>query len=93
MIDHNRIDGSARNLGGKIKEKTGSLMGDTSLQTQGKVDQTTGAAQDTLGSAIDAAVAWRDTVVAFTKDKPVVALFAAVSVGFMLRSLTQTSRR
>lgn len=51
------------------------------------------AAGDTLAGAMDKASEWRDTVVAFTKSQPTAALLMAVSAGFALRMMTQSSRR
>ena len=37
-IDDDRIEGSAKNLGGKLKEGLGKLTGDAKLQGDGKAD-------------------------------------------------------
>ena len=39
MADHDRIEGAAKNIGGKIKEAAGKVTGDTKLQAEGKADQ------------------------------------------------------
>jgi uncharacterized protein YjbJ (UPF0337 family) len=53
-IDHDRVEGSSKNLGGKLKEGLGSLLGDAKLESEGKADQTEGRAQNAVGSAKDA---------------------------------------
>ena len=49
MADHDRIEGSAKNMGGKIKEGAGKLTGDSKLQAEGKADQVEGKVQKTFG--------------------------------------------
>ncbi len=53
MADHDRIEGAAKNLGGKIKEGVGKLTGDTKLQAEGKADQVEGKVQNAVGGAKD----------------------------------------
>lgn len=93
MVDENRIEGSARSMGGKIKEAFGNMTGDAKTQASGQADQAFGSAQDAMGAAMDAAGEWQEKIIAFTKDKPIVALLAAVSVGFVLRMVTVKPRR
>jgi uncharacterized protein YjbJ (UPF0337 family) len=52
-IDHDRVEGSSKNLGGKLKEGLGNLLGDAKLQGEGKADQAEGRAQNAVGSAKD----------------------------------------
>ena len=54
-IDDDRIEGSAKNLGGKIKEGLGNLTGDAKLQSEGKADQIEGRAQNAIGGIKDSA--------------------------------------
>jgi uncharacterized protein YjbJ (UPF0337 family) len=53
-MDKDRIEGAATNIGGKIKEGVGKLVGDSKLETEGKVDQVTGKVQNSVGGAKDA---------------------------------------
>jgi uncharacterized protein YjbJ (UPF0337 family) len=53
-IDKDRIEGSAKNMGGKVKEAFGKLTGDSKAQAEGKADQAEGKAQNTLGGIKDA---------------------------------------
>ena len=39
MVDKDRVDGSAKNIGGKVKEGIGNVTGDSKMQTEGKADQ------------------------------------------------------
>ena len=53
MADHDRIEGSAKNMGGKIKEGAGQLTGDSKLQAEGKADQVEGKVQNAVGGVKD----------------------------------------
>lgn len=53
MPDQDRIDGAAKNIGGKIKEAAGKVTGDEKLKAEGKADQLTGKVQNTVGGIKD----------------------------------------
>jgi uncharacterized protein YjbJ (UPF0337 family) len=87
-MDENRISGTTRNIGGKIEEGAGKLVGDTKTQLQGKLDQASGAAQDLYGQAADAA---RETATGFDKwiratieTQPYTAAAVALGIGWLL---------
>ena len=48
-MDEDRIKGAAENVGGKIKEAAGKLVGDSKLQGEGVADQAEGRVQNTVG--------------------------------------------
>ena len=52
-IDDDRIEGSAKNLGGKLKEGLGKLTGDAKLQGDGKADQAEGKVKNAVGGLKD----------------------------------------
>jgi uncharacterized protein YjbJ (UPF0337 family) len=54
LPNDDRIEGSAKNLGGKIKEGFGKLTGDTKTEAEGKADQVEGKVQNTWGGIKDA---------------------------------------
>lgn len=54
-IDDDRIEGAAKNLGGKIKEGIGNLTGDAKLKRDGEVEQVEGRAQNAIGGIKDSA--------------------------------------
>ncbi|MBS0295897.1 MAG: CsbD family protein [Proteobacteria bacterium] len=54
MVDHNRVEGSARKIGGDIKEAAGKALGDGKLEAEGKADKIKGKAQNALGGVKDA---------------------------------------
>ena len=53
VMDENRISGTTRNIGGKIEEGAGAVVGNARTQLQGKLDQASGAAQDLYGQAAE----------------------------------------
>lgn len=48
------VNGKATHLGGKIKEGIGELLGDSSLEREGKLDQMEGRAEQDASRAQDA---------------------------------------
>jgi len=54
-IDQDRIDGAAKNIGGKIKEGVGNLTGDAKLKSDGQADQIEGKTQNAIGGLKDKA--------------------------------------
>jgi len=90
-MDDDRIKGAATNIGGKVKDATGGLLGDDKIQAEGKVDQASGQLQNAYGSAKDTVREGADTlgtqVDSFVKEQPLLALFGAVGVGYVLARL------
>ena len=54
VMDKDRVEGSATNLGGKIKEGAGKLTGDEKMRSEGVADQVKGKVQNVVGSVKDA---------------------------------------
>jgi uncharacterized protein YjbJ (UPF0337 family) len=53
-MDKDRIEGSATQIKGKVKEVAGKATGDAKLETEGKADQVAGKIQNTVGGLKDA---------------------------------------
>lgn len=53
MPDHDRVEGAAKNLGGKAKEFAGDVTGDEKLKAEGKADQVSGKIQNAVGGVKD----------------------------------------
>jgi uncharacterized protein YjbJ (UPF0337 family) len=53
-MDKDRIEGSAKQAGGAIKETVGKATGDTKLQTEGATDKAAGKVQNAVGGLKDA---------------------------------------
>ena len=54
-MDKDRVEGSAKNIKGKIKEGVGKLTGDSKTEAEGKADQVAGKVQNTVGGIKDKA--------------------------------------
>ena len=72
-MDSSRIEGTAQDLGGKVKDAVGGLTGDPGLQAEGKADQGIGQIKDFGGRAID-----------FVRKQPLVAAGLTLVVGVLL---------
>jgi uncharacterized protein YjbJ (UPF0337 family) len=74
---NDRVEGTAREFGGRIQEGVGNITGDTKTQAQGLYNQASGQAQQ-------AAAQFSDVV----KAQPVVATLVALALGYVLGRLT-----
>jgi uncharacterized protein YjbJ (UPF0337 family) len=54
MVDKDRIEGSATQAKGKIKEWAGKVTGDAKTEAEGKTDQAKGKFQNAVGGLKDA---------------------------------------
>ncbi len=90
-MDENRIKGSATDIGGKVKDAAGGLLGDDKMKAEGKADQASGELQNAYGSAKDTAREAADTigeqVDSLLHERPVTALLGAVGIGYVLARL------
>jgi uncharacterized protein YjbJ (UPF0337 family) len=80
IVDENRVEGAARNIGGKIQDAVGSVAGDMQSQVRGQANRAAGAAQNAYGQAVDGV---RD----FASDQPMVALLSALGIGVIIGML------
>ncbi|MBD3832629.1 MULTISPECIES: CsbD family protein [Brevundimonas] len=53
MPDHDRVEGAAKNIGGKIKEAAGKVTGDEKLKAEGRAEQVEGKVQNAVGGLKD----------------------------------------
>jgi len=53
-IDKDRIEGSARQAKGAVKEVIGKVTGDAKLEAEGKSDKVAGKVQNAIGGLKDA---------------------------------------
>jgi uncharacterized protein YjbJ (UPF0337 family) len=72
-----RVEGTAREFGGRMQEAVGNVTGDAKTQAQGLYNQASGQAQQ-------AAAQFSDVV----KAQPVVASLVALAIGYVLGRLT-----
>lgn len=52
-MNKDRIEGSAEQAKGKVKEVAGKVTGDSKLETEGKADQVAGKVKNTIGGLKD----------------------------------------
>jgi uncharacterized protein YjbJ (UPF0337 family) len=52
-MDKDRIDGSARQAKGAVKETAGKFTGDSKLKAEGKTDKAAGKVQNAVGGVKD----------------------------------------
>jgi uncharacterized protein YjbJ (UPF0337 family) len=72
-----RIEGTARDLGGRVQEGIGNLTGDAKTQAEGMYNQAAGQAQQAVGQVGD-----------LIKAQPVAAVVIAAGIGYILGRLT-----
>ncbi|HVY14126.1 MAG TPA: CsbD family protein [Rhodopila sp.] len=74
---NDRVEGAAREFGGRVQEAVGNATGDGKTQAEGLYNQAAGQAQQ-------AAAQFSDVI----KSQPIVATLVAVAVGYILGRLT-----
>ncbi|HZH11327.1 MAG TPA: CsbD family protein [Microvirga sp.] len=52
-MDHDRSEGSMKNIKGRAKEGLGKALGDSKMETEGKMDKAKGRIQNTIGGIKD----------------------------------------
>ncbi|MGA7232399.1 MAG: CsbD family protein [Candidatus Acidiferrum sp.] len=87
-MDENRLEGTARNLGGKIQEGVGRATGDTKTKAEGLMNQAAGTAQDLYGQTADAARQTATTLDAWLRNsietQPYTTAVVALGIGWLL---------
>ena len=54
VMDKDRVEGSAKQVKGAVKETIGKVVGDAKLEAEGKADKTEGKVQNAVGGLKDA---------------------------------------
>lgn len=72
-----RVEGTAREFGGRVQETVGNMAGDSRTQAQGLYNQATGQAQQAAGQFTD-----------MVKSQPLTATLVALAIGYVLGRLT-----
>ena len=52
-MDRDRSEGSVKNIKGRMKEGLGMALGDSKMESEGKMDKTEGKIQNTIGGIKD----------------------------------------
>jgi uncharacterized protein YjbJ (UPF0337 family) len=74
---NDRLEGTAREFGGRVQETVGNVTGDSKTQAEGLYNQAAGQAQQAAGQVSD-----------LIKAQPIVATLLAVGFGYILGRLT-----
>jgi len=90
-MDEDRLEGTARNLGGKVQEGFGRVTGDTKTRAEGVLNQAAGRAQDLYGQTADRARETATTVDAWLREtietQPYTTAIVALGIGWLLGRL------
>jgi uncharacterized protein YjbJ (UPF0337 family) len=76
-MNKHEVEGTVRNVAGKIEDAAGALTGDAEHQIKGKAREFVGAAQAKAGEALD-------EVREFAAEKPISTVLIAAGVAFAL---------
>jgi uncharacterized protein YjbJ (UPF0337 family) len=72
-----RVEGAARDMGGRVQQKVGEMAGDAKTQASGLYNQAAGQAQQQAARLSDV-----------IKDQPLASALLAIGVGYLLGRLT-----
>jgi uncharacterized protein YjbJ (UPF0337 family) len=97
-MNEDRIEGSARALGGKVQEAAGRLTGDAKTRVEGEVNQAAGRVQDLYGQARDVAAdaagiiedgaeTIEDAVRDFVETRPYTTAAIALGIGWLIGTM------
>jgi uncharacterized protein YjbJ (UPF0337 family) len=97
-MNPDRIEGAAKNMGGKLEEGLGRAAGDIKNQVEGAVKQAAGTAQDLYGQARETAGAaaavvrqragsFEQTVRESVETRPYTAVAIALAIGWFVGRL------
>jgi uncharacterized protein YjbJ (UPF0337 family) len=87
-MDENRLEGTVRNVGGKVQEGVGRATGDTKSKVEGVMNQAAGTAQDVYGKAADIVRQNATPLEAWLRNKietqPYTTVIAALGIGWLI---------
>jgi uncharacterized protein YjbJ (UPF0337 family) len=83
-MDENRVEGTARNVGGKVQEGFGKVTDNARTKAEGLANQAAGAAQDLYGQAADTASDFEKVLRRTIETQPYTSAFVALGIGWLL---------
>jgi uncharacterized protein YjbJ (UPF0337 family) len=87
-MDENRLEGTARNLGGKVQEGVGRVTGDAKTQAEGIANEVRGKAQDLYGQAADTARETATSLDSWLREtietQPYTTALVALGIGWLI---------
>jgi uncharacterized protein YjbJ (UPF0337 family) len=88
FMDENRLEGTARNVGGKVQEGVSRAARDVKTKTEGVMNQAAGAAQDLYGQTADVARQTATTLDDWLRNtvetRPYTSAIVALGIGWLL---------
>jgi len=72
-----RFEGTAREMGGRVQQGVGDILGDAKTQASGMYNQAAGQAQQQVARLSDV-----------IKEQPITAAVVAIGIGYLLGRLT-----
>ncbi|MGE0223618.1 MAG: CsbD family protein [Acetobacteraceae bacterium] len=72
-----RMEGTAREMGGRVQEGVGNFTGDAKTQAQGLYNQAAGQAQQATGQMSE-----------MIREQPIASALIALAIGYVLGRLT-----
>lgn len=79
-----KVEGLAREMGGRAQKTLGDTVGDAKTQAQGVYNQASGRAQQAWGQAQDAGDQLSDAI----RGQPLIAAVVALGIGYLIGRLT-----
>jgi len=87
-MDENRLEGTVRNVGGKVQEGVGRATGDTKSKVEGVMNQAAGTAQDVYGQTADVVRQNATPLEAWLRNKietqPYTTVIAGLGIGWLI---------
>ncbi len=87
-MDDDRIEGTAREFGGKVQGAAGDILGDTKMSTEGRVHEAVGKLQENYGAAADQIRGLSEELSERVHESPLLAVLVSVGIGYLLGRLT-----
>jgi uncharacterized protein YjbJ (UPF0337 family) len=87
-MDDNRIEGTAREFGGKVQGAAGDLIGDSKTSAEGRVNEAMGRIQENYGAAADQIRGLSEELAERVHESPLLAVLVSVGIGYLLGRLT-----
>jgi uncharacterized protein YjbJ (UPF0337 family) len=87
-MDDNRIEGTAREFGGKVQGAAGDLLGDSKTSAEGRVNEAVGRLQENYGAAADQIRGLSEELAERVHESPLLAVLVSVGIGYLLGRLT-----
>ena len=107
-MDENRLEGGARELGGKVQEAAGKITDDPKLKAEAMANQASGMAQKAYGQVKDTVREYGgdygsqlldqieeagDALAEQIDQRPITSLLIAAGIGFLLALATKPAPR